>query len=378
MIGIRLEPVDTLFFRDGTPFTADSSSQEDVASLFPPYPPTVAGALRAALARCNGWNRGLQWPGELNAVLGDGPDELGKLSFDGPFLLSNDQPLFRAPRHLLGTSDSEGWKPAAFLRPGCPVECDLDPGRAVRLPETFTTHQDPEELKAGDSQWLSLNGMNAVLRGRLPHKKHVVPTEGLWSDESRIGLKRDRSRRTAEEGMLYSTQHVRLDRRVSLGVRIAGVPEEWTWPTDQLIPLGGESRLAACKKWRAAPTLRMPLSEIESSGRVTFIALTPLDLDESFCSGRRPLNVPGNVRVVSACLNRPQRIGGWDSLRRRPLPLRSVLPSGSVLFCEIAEPRRFIEVIGARDGLAQLGSRPAWGFGVVALGTWSDEMEVNL
>ena len=27
--------------------------------------------------------------------------------------------------------------------------------------------------------------------------------------------------------------------------------------------------------------------------------------------------------------------GGWDSLARRPLPVRSVLPPGSVLFCEI-------------------------------------------
>ena len=375
MIGIRIDPVDTWFFRDGTPFTMGSAPQENVGSLFPPHPSTVTGALRAALARCNGWDRGLRWPGELNAVLGDGPDNLGSFEMKGPFLLRDDQPLFPVPRHLLGSTDDDQWIPRLLLRPGCSVTCDL--GDAVRLPETPETIEGVEIYKPGDGCWLTLTGLEKVLRGDLPNTDEVVPARYLWSEEPRIGLERDRSKRTAEEGMLYSTQHVRLDRRVSLGVRIAGVPEEWTWPIDQLIPLGGESRLSACKKWRAVPTLRVPLSEIESSGRVTFIALTPLDLDESFCSGRRPLNAPGNVRVVSACLNRPQRIGGWDSLRRRPLSIQSVLPSGSVLFCETTEAGCFLEAIGARDGLAQLGSRPAWGFGVVALGAWSDEMEVN-
>ena len=121
----------------------------------------------------------------------------------------------------------------------------------------------------------------------------------------------------------------------------------------------------------------MPLNEIVANGRAMVIALTPLDLNESICWGRQPLNLPGNVRVVSACLNRPQRIGGWDSLGRRPLPLRSLLPPGSVLFCEVNEPRRFIEAIVMRDGLVRLGSRQRWGFGVAALGTWSYRREVN-
>ena len=74
------------------------------------------------------------------------------------------------------------------------------------------------------------------------------------------------------------------------------------------------------------------------------VALTPLDLSTQACLGREALPVSilerdrVRLRVVSACLGRPQRIGGWDSLARRPLPLRSVLPSGSTLFCEVDNP----------------------------------------
>ena len=78
---------------------------------------------------------------------------------------------------------------------------------------------------------------------------------------------------------------------------------------------------------------------------------------------------------MSACLERPLRIGGWNSLASRPLPLRSVLAPGSVLFCESSEPRRFLDAMMDGSGLPSLGKRQAFGFGAVALGTWPDESE---
>lgn len=253
MSGIRLEPVDTLFFRDGTPFSVDSSPQEDVASLFPPHPTTVAGAIRAALARCNGWNGGPRWPERLNPVLGDGPDDLGALVMAGPFLLRDDQPLFPAPRHLLGSSDDDGWNPRLFLRPGSGVTCDL--GDAVRLPEAPAGIEGVETCKPGDGWWLTAVGMKSLLRGELPAEGEVISSQSLWREEARIGLARNRDTRTAEEGQLYNTRHVRLAHGVSLGTRIDGIPAEWMLPTGQLIPLGGESRLAACEDWNATPPL---------------------------------------------------------------------------------------------------------------------------
>jgi len=99
----------------------------------------------------------------FDVVLGNGPDDLGKLSFGGPFLLREEQPLFRAPRHLLGVADSSGWRPVALLRPGSPAACDL--GDAVRLPELPDTASGVEKLKPGDHVWLTSAGMNAVLGG---------------------------------------------------------------------------------------------------------------------------------------------------------------------------------------------------------------------
>ncbi len=375
MIRVSLEPVDTLFFRDGTPFSADSSPQDRVTSLFPPHPGSLTGAIRAALALCNGWSGRGPWSQEHNKVLGDGPDDLGALSFDGPFLLHHGQPLFRAPRYLLGSTDDDGWTPRKLLRPGAAVLCDL--GAAVRLPEALEGEGEVRDLKPPEGAWLTRAGLNAVLHGTIPQPGEVIPSTKLWSRETRIGLERDRDKRTAKEGMLYSTQHVRLAQGVSLGAQVDGVPDGWTTPFDCVAPLGGERRLAEFRRSHAEVTLDMPLAEIQSRGRVTIIALTPLDLEEGVCLGKQPLDVAGDVRVVSACLDRLQRIGGWDSRARRPLPLRSVLPPGSVVFCETREPARFVNAVRSNDGLARVGSRQRHGFGLVALGIWPDPREVT-
>ncbi|MBN1457947.1 MAG: type III-B CRISPR module-associated protein Cmr3 [Armatimonadetes bacterium] len=375
MIGMKIAPMDTLFFRDGTPFSAGSASQEDVGGVFPPHPVTMTGVIRAALARLNGWNGSGRWLPELNQILGDGPEDIGEISVDGPFLVRDDRPLFAAPRHLLGSIKGGQWVPRVLLHPGPVVACDL--GDAVRLPVVPPVEGALETLRPGEGWWLTQDGIQTVLRGELPPETEIVPSARLWREERRIGLERDRATRTAREGMLFSTRHVRLMAGVTLGVRVAGVPKSWTLPFNQLVSIGGEGRLAECQKWRAELAIDQPLSMIESNGRAVLIALTPLDLPAEICVGRSLLDALGGMRIVSACLSRPERIGGWDSLNRRPLPLRSVLPPGSVLFCEIDDRHRFHDALAAIGSVPRVGARQRWGFGLVALGSWPGESEVT-
>ena len=367
---LQLEPLDTLFFRDGTPFSAESNGPGEVGGLFPPHPASITGALRAALARANGWSGSGRWSEELNRAFGPGPNDLGLLSFTGPFLLRNGEPLFPVPLHLQGASEGGLWRPRALLRPGAPVACDLGP--AVRLPDLPDEIQGAEraELKAAEGWWMTLPGLNAVLRGALPPADALVASRDLWREERRVGIARDNSTRTALEGMLYTSRHVRLAKGVGLGLEIAGLDSRWKAPTG-VLPLGGESRLAECRPWPHAPTITSPREAINASGRLLVVALTPLDLDADQALGRRPLRDLAGAHVVSACLGRPLRIGGWDSLARRPLPLQSFLPAGSVLFCELPDPAALAEALATGNGLARLGARQRWGYGLVALGTWT-------
>lgn len=374
MMRLQLDPLDTLFFRDGTPFAADSSAPSDVGGLFPPHPGSITGALRAALARANGWSGSGRWTPELNQAFGAGPEDLGLLSFTGPFLLRKGEALFPAPFHLQGSTAGGGWRPRALLQPGSPVACDL--GDAVRVPDLPATIQGAEraELKAGEGWWLTRAGLEAVLGGSLPAAETLVASRELWREEPRIGIARDNQTRTAAEGMLYTCRHVRLARDVGLGMEIHGLDANWQSPTGLMLPLGGESRMAACTAWPNELRLNLPLQAISASRRLLIVALTPLDLPADQAAGRQPLSGLAGTRVISACLGRPQRIGGWDSLARRPLPLQSFLPAGSVLFCELSDPGALEEAIAAAGDLPRLGARQRWGYGLVALGTWTDSL----
>ena len=385
MIGVQFHPVDTLFFRDGSPFTANETPQEYVGSMFPPYPPTMVGALRAMIARSNGWNGRGRWSQEICDILGDGPDDLGRVSFDGPFLLHCGEPLFRAPRHMLGEKrqkdcsgdNSGGWTPKAFLRPGDAVLCDLG---NVYLPELDSPVSEPETLDSADNQWLTAKGMRAALRGKLPKaKEDVIPDSRLWKLEDRTGLKRCRKTRTAIDGMLYSARHIRPKADTTIGAHISGLPKSWAdkLPFGQLTPLGGESRLAECQRWDANLGSKLPRARIQETKvetkKVALIALSPLDIRQDIHAGIELPSDIGNLRVVSACLDRPQRIGGWNTPVKRPLPIRSILPPGSVLFCELLDTEQFENA--DTDGLIRIGERTEWGFGLVALGVWPDKQQ---
>jgi len=379
-VKIALTPIDTLFFRDSTPFDQGASPQDGVPSVFPPHPPAVTGAIRAALARENGWNGRDPWDAVLVAALGDGPD-VGPLRVTGPLVLRGDVPVFPLPRHVIASRiDARGaaaprWRATGWIAPGARVESDLG---HVRLPvpkpmagETDTPGAADDKASRSRRPWVTAVGLYQILDGCLPASTELMDSSALWVEELRVGIHRASGTRTVERGMLYSTRHVRLRRDVRIGVEVTGLPNGWTLLVDarsscpRTIALGGESRLATAEAWsglaRGERISEMP----RRAGRLTLVALTPLRLARGAIAGCVPL-APG-LRVACACVDRPLRIGGWDSRQRVPLPLTNAVAPGTTLFCEAS-----IDVLDAPDsdlerGLIRIGRDVDAGFGLCAV-----------
>ncbi len=372
MQGILLDPVDTLFFRDGTPFSAGSASQADTGGIFPPPPPSLTGAIRAALARANGWDGSGRWPDALVEVLGDGPFQMGRLAVAGPFLVRHGELLSPLPRHLVGTVKDGRWTPVGFCTPGGELVCDLG---GVRLP-AGPGPRNGELPKPGSGLWMTPRGLAAVAAGELPEAGDLVPARELWRTERRVGISRDRATRTVEEGKLFGAIHVRPRRGVTLGALVEGIPEDWHVPAGEPVPLGGEGRLATWERWAPRLGTAAPVAAIRAAGRVALLAMTPLDGAKELKPGG---DVPGleGCRLVSACCDRPEPVGGWDSLRWEPVPLHGVLPPGSVLFCEVEDPDVLSRLLDGARPFVRAGSRTAQGFGVLMPMIWPEEREVN-
>lgn len=364
--------LDSLFFRDGTPYNAGEGGQSGVSGCFPPYMTTLQGAVRTALAVGQGWTpeNPEKWPQELG-----NPGHLGNLRLRGPYLLIDEQLLFPAPLMLMQKKD----KDIRFSRlvPGEKVDCDLG---QVRLPEL---KDKIPGAKLMEKQWLTAEGLKAVLAGGLPEKEQVFEQDKLWREESRVGIEREKNSRTAADGKIYSSIHVRpgdFKHKVSLGVYVDGVPGSWHEKAARVTWLGGEGRLACLEIKETGPELP-PHPEIKPQGgkvRFTATLITPGwfdNLKEVIKNG--PVNsIPGEL--VSACIGKVEQVGGWDIKNHCPRPLKPLLPAGTTWFFEAAASELeqvyslHGQCIGDNKEKQKDKDKTAYGFGQIVIGRWGD------
>jgi|LSQX01.2.fsa_nt_gb CRISPR-associated protein Cmr3 len=359
--------LDTGFFRSGQPFIAGEGGSRGVRSIFPPTINTLQGAIRTALATAKGWSPA---DGQLPPELGH-TDDLGTLSLRGPYLLFEDIPYYQIPYRLLVKRES-GLKPSKqfiFLNPGKPVNCDL--GKEVCLPQPL------EKLEgAGSSEglYISKTGYTSILAGLLPLQEEIKEERDLWKEEPRVGLERNDKTRTAEDSFLYRIQHIRPAKGVKIRVIVKGLPANWPELSSKILPLGGEGRLSAVEIKRLTkedeknllPKIPSLVPATDGILRFTVTLITPgcfQDMKKAIRNG--PEGIPG--RCISACIIKPQLIGGWDLVKREPRPLTPYLAPGCTWFFEgTVEDLPVIENLHG----ACIGEKAVYGYGQIVIGKW--------
>jgi len=361
MSEVRFEicAVDTLMFRDGRPFNQGDAGASVASSVFPPYPPTIVGALRAMFWNAIGdWNAALLGTG-TNWQVENKHNTLKPLKFGPPILTKAGMPVFPVPLHVV-----EGGKPSdnlsgdpviTFLTPDASYETDLGSDTWLPAPE----QKDLEGIKTISDHWVTLDGMKRILSGQSPEKKHFVKISELWETEPRVGIGINRKSRNTTDGKLYMASHIRMADDVSLTVGVSGLSDDIIRLSEKgsLRPVAGEHRMANITQVSA---LDLPPREISANGdRVCVIAISPIV--PLFDKETKEYNIPGISvdDIVSACLGKPISIGGWNSQRKQPIPLKNCIPTGSVWF--LKEGSEIPNTIGASTD---------WGFGQILIGKW--------
>lgn len=367
-----VDPIDTLFFRDSQPFNQGEGGNSVAASLFPPLPTTIVGAIRAALARGHGWPGG-PWTPDIVRVLDIGDDNKpGPLKFAGPFVWLSGAPVFPMPLHVLGKRGEKGWSDLTRLRPDKSYSCDPDAISSARLP---IPEKNIDGLKNIDDVWVTKEGFDAILKGGVPKPEHLIEADQMWHAEPRTGIARDWETRTAKEGMLYTTRHVRLARNVKLAMQVEGVPVGWV-PKNPTVT-GGESRMTSIEDDEAISDVALPNAPTLHPGsdgllRYTATLITPAYLDKAALTPGGSLDQLSGT-IVSACIAKPIRIGGWDTEANSPLPLRSLFPAGCTWFMQT--DKNDVNIIEGkhRKHRKHIGKRGEWGYGQILIGTWKEQ-----
>ncbi len=356
---IRFKPLDTLFFRDGSPFNREEL-QANVKTVFPPSPTTLAGAIRAAWARAMGWDgngRGGNWTKCCKDRLGAGCNLPEKITFNGPYLFRNNDPVFPIPAHVLGTpsADPQRHKPhdLILLAPGREMETDL--GKII-LPAKPSSDKIKGRKALISDWWVSASGLLQILSGNPPDRDTLIHQSKLWTVEQRIGNFRKDGRVTGLMA-LYSPQHIRLQQGVELVMFSSGLPDiEIEQITSHPALTGGEARSCWLTIEEGGLEGYLHPAASASSRKYTLVALTPAQIGESLDS----ISIEGS-QPVSCCNQRPLMLGGWDC--NKPREMVPCLRPGSVLFMKTENDT-------ATGKIISYGGKTQWGFGRFVTGIW--------
>ncbi|MGQ9532517.1 MAG: type III-B CRISPR module-associated protein Cmr3 [Desulfotomaculales bacterium] len=349
-----LEPVDVLLFRDGRPF--DALSDHRAASLFPPYPSVIQGAIRSHHLIVK--NVDLRDSKKIAEVVGTAEDFKG-LRIRGPFLARRrgDMVLryFPLPADAYFTEHHK-------LRPASPPQ-PLPATAAASAPTPMLLGLSATERpkKAHSGLWLDEGALVAYLEGR---EITGIPENALFQRESRFGIGMDDARRTVREQALYEAEFIRPCKDVGLLVQVEGYEG---WPAEGVMRLGGEGRGARFTQrvevapWPAPPKVLPP--------RFKVYFATPT----YFEGGWQPLTgnwnkfFEGRVELVAAAVHRYESIGGYDWAKQDHKPARRYVPAGSVYYFECRGQARLRADL-VQDAVTEFGAEI--GFGQIMVKEW--------
>jgi CRISPR-associated protein Cmr3 len=320
----KIKPLETLFFRDGSPFTMGA---ETVANfVFPPYPSIVYGAIRSWLISERG---GLTkfYNGEFETELGT-PQKKGNLKVKGIFVGIVNVLYFQIPQDLL--QNEKELKSLNFVSKSNLMISDYELENAL-VNKSDELLEEPEGFIDVDDLIRYLKEGETTLKSTHSEKIYMI--------ERKIGIKRNIKTLTSEEKHLYSIPMIRMKENASLFVEIDGLND---YPKRGLIKIGGEGK--TCEIERCEEDLLKDLKDLEfdfENNMFKCYLATPAIFEKGWLpKWIDEENLEGEyegvkVKVIGCSIGKYNFIGGWDIAKKEPKLMYKAVPAGSVYYFKV-------------------------------------------
>ncbi len=370
--------IDSWFFRESR--SMDGAGSTALESVFPPPSKTLLGAIRAQIGNAFHKKHKTTWNDfkkntALKKNIGYGSDDYADLEVQGAWLYkqSENQCYFPCPMNLLKQGDKET---GFFTLSDKPIHCDLG---KVCLPQL-----DRDKLQSSiENAYLSATAFTDVLNGKVPKPDKLVEESNIITKEYRLGIARDNYRRKTEDGKLYQTNHLRLDNDWQIYLALDGVEEDSYLPSNKIMRLGGEARMAVLNQIPQPPKLPQKPQASKETTQLIIYLVTPLPdfsrdnlpalpntsfspIDDDSHTVWQGKILEKDIKIISAITGKPIRIGGWDMVEHQSLPVRSFIPAGSCWYIETDNAQAIIDALHAQ--FLTIGSDRALGYGQMFVG----------
>lgn len=334
---IQIEALDTLFFRDGKPFTMGDETWAN--GIFPPPPSVFYGALRSAYFA--------QHPDDLELANTDS-DPTKELVIKGIYIQEYGSPYFPVPLDLVESKykdfndlEDEDWE----------NYITVNLLTSIKKEKTFFSSADNtnlsllslnEEIEGLDNlSFLKNNMFRQYQKGNSTSLK-ATPISKLILKENKIGIQRSRTTNTTVDGMLYRVAMNRLG-NIKFAVDFEGLELD----KEGLLKLGGEAKVATYNSDVIPRNFKiLSKQDFAINTKIKIILLTPA----IFKKGWIPSFIDGsNVKLISACVGKPISIGGFDMKEREPKYMRKAVPAGSVYYIEVLNKEVFKNIFSSHS-----------------------------
>ena len=369
---IFLEPQETLLFRNGRPFDAGEVGYAE--TVFPPTPETLQGVVRSMIATqyATGSRKSIAevFSNQDFVNLIGNRNSYGRFSISNIALARHNgdeiESLYPVPAHVV--EDEEG-KFRLKPDPKSDVQSNMPDKMQYLVPGRETKGKiEPVE------GWLSLTNLQTVLQSSTDISKLKIIKEGeIYEREPRVGIGMDSRRKVTEEGLLYSTQMLRMKEEYGFLITIYIAKDQNPYEKDEQatqiiynalkksgwVTMGGEQRAA---RFEILPD---SVSNNTGSGRLLYLA-TPAVFSKGWQPAQWTTKAP-----IAAAISRYQLIGGWkfDTMNSGggdQKSLRRCVPAGSVYFFD--QPVTLPSPIGDHQ---EVNNNPTYiGYGIIMTGDW--------
>jgi CRISPR-associated protein Cmr3 len=347
-LGLWLDPLDVLFFRDGRKFDAATRVRSGL-----PTPQVLAGAVRTALLEQFGCDfRKLGDATRTGKSFADGLDAplkwIAGVTFRGPWVCrsvkGNRDVLVPAPTAL-----HTGKKGAGGVYRLHPKRVSDVPGWDGDLrPLWLDTRASTEPAKG----FIDSAGLGKFLRGEEPDETELHAQSDFFEYDERTGIVIGESTSATVEGEIYSTSLLAPKSGVGFYAEVRlpdGAPQQ-PFKSVRSLAFGGEGKRVAVS---VSLPFAFPDQPVPGANQKRFVLLTTPGVPNA----RHELDYCG-AKLAAVAANSPVAISGWDLARGGPKPTRFAAPAGTVYFLDSADP-----LPDAPDEL---------GYGCHLQGVWTD------
>jgi len=332
---LRIKPLDTLFFRTSRPF--DMGAETFAEAMFPPSPATFYGALRTFLIFEKEGLTKFYSKGFKDKVLGT-PYEKGNLELKGPVLGKENSLYFPAPADFVKVKRNGKEK----LVPLILKDVDFCSDYPLEKCLSFSGEEKAEPA----SGFIENLDFKDYLEGKASELRST-PLSNFFKTIQKIGIKRDKTTFTSEEGYLYRIPMLEFKEEASFLIKVNDIE---SFPEKGVFTLGGEGKLAEFERLDTKESEEDPFELLKNvnfrlkDGMFKLYLATPayfkkgwipswIDENKGFEGEFRGIK----LKLVAVALKKFRLVGGWNFAKNEPKPVCKMVAEGSVYYFKVLD-----------------------------------------